>query len=120
MIRMRGRRNLRPEQGILNTILYWLNINHIPHVHVRNSGNIAHTPTGIKFVRTLFHQRGVPDILVFKAGRSYAVECKSPEGRISKEQKDWHAFFEREGGISVIARSLEEFLAAINRVASPK
>ena len=53
-------------------------------------------------------------------GNFLAVECKTPTGRITKEQAEVLAEIERLGGVAVVARSLDklekELAPAVSRV----
>lgn len=41
-------------------------------------------------------------------GNFLAVECKTPAGRLTKEQAEFLAEIERLGGIAIVARSVDE------------
>ncbi len=59
---------------------------------------------------------GVSDILGCYRGRLLAIEVKAPKGHLSVKQR---AFLERvqaEGGIAVVARSVEEVMKALDQI----
>lgn len=49
------------------------------------------------------------------SGRLIALECKSPTGRLRREQRSWLAVVRKFGGFACVVRSVEEALAAIER-----
>lgn len=55
-----------------------------------------------------FGEKGASDIMAVARGRFVAIETKSAEARVSKDQLAWGARTERAGGRYVVARSLEE------------
>lgn len=52
------------------------------------------------------HDAGVPDLLVGFGGQTALVEIKTPKGRLSKAQIDWHRRWM--GSPVVIVRSVAE------------
>ena len=48
--------------------------------------------------------------LIHKNGRLFAIEVKTPTGRISDEQKAWIAVINARGGYAAVARSVDEAL----------
>lgn len=55
--------------------------------------------------------------LVHGTGRFVGVEVKTPSGRLSPEQRLWGDVVERHGGLYVVARSVDDALAALDRAA---
>lgn len=53
--------------------------------------------------------------LLRDSGRVFAIEVKTPIGRLSAEQKAWLAAVRRFGGFAAVARSETEALAAVDR-----
>ena len=49
------------------------------------------------------------------SGRLIALECKSPTGRLRREQRDWLAVVRKFGGFACVVRSADEALAAVER-----
>lgn len=65
-----------------------------------------------RFIRFAFP--GASDILgMLKGGRFLAIECKTESGRASDEQLAFLAVVHRYGGLSFIARSIDDVLAQI-------
>jgi hypothetical protein len=66
-----------------------------------------------RYVR--FGDKGSPDFLVFVGGifgllKTIAIECKSETGRMSEEQLNWQADFERLGGEYYVVRSIDRVM----------
>jgi len=49
-----------------------------------------------------------PDMVGQHIAQFLGIECKSASGRSTVEQKDFRAMLERFGGISILARSLDD------------
>ena len=60
---------------------------------------------------------GSPDLvgLLRPTGRLCGFEVKTPIGRVSKDQKLWHAAARASGGFVAIVRSADEALEALTR-----
>ena len=59
---------------------------------------------------------GMADLMGVLApgGRMLSIECKSPSGKLTDEQRAWDAMVRRFGGLSIApCRSVEEALEAI-------
>ena len=57
--------------------------------------------------------RGVPDLMLVKPGLPpLLVEVKTPDGRLSPEQRGWHA---RYGRCSAVCRSVEDAVVAMTQ-----
>lgn len=55
-----------------------------------------------------FVRNGVADILGIYHGLPLAIEVKSKTGKVSKDQREFLEEFDRNGGIAIIARSIED------------
>ncbi len=55
-----------------------------------------------------YYRKGVSDILGIFRGKPLAIEVKSIKGRTSPEQRAFLEDFAREGGIAMVARSIED------------
>ena len=57
--------------------------------------------------------KGSADLVgfLFESGRFFAIEVKTPTGRLSKEQKLWLNFVNKYGGYACVARSVDEALS---------
>ncbi len=51
---------------------------------------------------------GIPDILAIKDGCLYAIECKTPTGRLTEEQDSFLARLKAKGATTIIAREVED------------
>lgn len=81
-----------------------------------NSGAVKIPVPGGKdrFVRYGFP--GCPDVLgMFTDGRLLAIEVKSPTGRATAEQRAFLELVAASGGVSVLARSVDDVVAALAR-----
>jgi hypothetical protein len=58
---------------------------------------------------------GEPDLRIFHQGKTVGIEVKSAKGTLSPEQREYRDWFERNGGIYIVARSVED---AINGLLS--
>lgn len=59
-----------------------------------------------------FSVRGVPDILVLAFGTIVFVECKTDVGKQSESQKDFQKEVESRGYKYILARSVDDVIAA--------
>jgi hypothetical protein len=53
-------------------------------------------------------RKGVPDLVILHSGRIIGLELKSPDGDLSREQKEFRDEWERAGGIYGAAWSVSE------------
>jgi hypothetical protein len=61
-----------------------------------------------------FGLKGSSDILgILPGGRLLAVETKAKKGRLSPDQRDFLEAIKARGGVSVMARSVDELAAAL-------
>jgi phosphopantothenoylcysteine synthetase/decarboxylase len=58
-------------------------------------------------------RKGVPDLVILHSRRIMGLEVKSPDGALSREQKEFRVEWERAGGIYAVARSVEEGKVAL-------
>ena len=58
---------------------------------------------------------GSADLVGICAGRFFALEVKSPTGRVSDDQMTWLALVRSKGGFAAVVRSVEDALAAVER-----
>jgi hypothetical protein len=104
------------EQAILNTIYEYLLIRKMPVVHIRNTGTLIKRDGKTFFGKPKFDQKGAPDLIALIVGIGLAIEVKSETGRVSPEQIDWLAHWEKNGGRFVIARNVDHVIDAINKI----
>lgn len=74
-----------------------------------NTGQLEVEERTVRFGRV-----GSSDFLgVVWNGRMFAVECKSPDGRLTHEQREFLTEVNRKGGYGCVVRSVPEFMAAV-------
>jgi hypothetical protein len=56
---------------------------------------------------------GVPDVIVVKDGRTYALELKSPGGRLTAAQNAAHAALRAAGATVVTSYSLDDAISML-------
>ena len=86
---------------------------------IRNSGFdvSSHGPLHISSGRLVqFGTAGQADIMVIKGGMMLAIEVKTPKGRQSLAQAAWQRALEAAGGVYVVARSVDDAVAALARL----
>jgi hypothetical protein len=57
---------------------------------------------------------GVPDVIIIKAGHTYALELKAPGGRLTSTQADTHASLRAAGATVAVAYGLDDALAQLD------
>ncbi|MEK6880386.1 MAG: VRR-NUC domain-containing protein [Nanoarchaeota archaeon] len=57
--------------------------------------------------------KGLPDIFALRAGIIYAIEVKTKKGNLSEYQQEFLKEIELNGGISIVARKLEDVIEKI-------
>ena len=75
-----------------------------------NSGMRGHTRFGLHSRKRL---TGSPDIVGIVAGRFIGLECKTADGTVSDEQRDFMADIRVAGGYAAVVRSMSDALEAI-------
>lgn len=60
-----------------------------------------------------FARNGVPDICCIHRGRFLGLEVKSKIGRVSEDQKAWHAGAQEAEGLVAVVRSVEDVRKAL-------
>jgi len=68
----------------------------------------------VKHHATKFSKVGVPDILACWQGKFVGIEVKTPSGRLTPLQLHNLDHIRRNGGISIVARCLEDVMEVIN------
>ncbi|MFN7088388.1 MAG: VRR-NUC domain-containing protein [Candidatus Paceibacteria bacterium] len=53
-------------------------------------------------------QKGIPDLFALKNGVLFAIEVKSPKGKLSEAQENFLERIKLNGGTVIIARKLED------------
>jgi hypothetical protein len=62
---------------------------------------------------TALDKTGVPDLMVGRGGVTYLLECKSPVGKLTPDQVEWHRDWQ---GQVAIVRSVQEALQAVGLI----
>lgn len=93
------------EKEIQNVILDYLRVRH--YFFFRNNTGAFKDQRGHLY---RFGDLGSPDIFVVRKGQIYGIEVKREKGKQTEHQKNWQENFEKEGGIYILARSLDDVL----------
>jgi hypothetical protein len=104
----------RPEQEIQKAVVQHLNRRAESGVfffHVPNGGKKS--PQVGAIYKALGVVAGVPDIIILKGGRLYALELKAPGGRLSPSQRLVGARMEECGAEISVAHSIDEALVTL-------
>jgi hypothetical protein len=96
------------EADIKRVICEWLALQKGCFFWIQSAGKIPGRKNTSRFQRN-----GIADILGIWKGRPMASEVKMPEGRVSEEQKEFLARFAAEGGISIIAKTLDDVTSVL-------
>lgn len=100
---------MTPEGKIKNEILSWLqSLNNAFFWPIDSVGIWDPVKKIYRSKNSIFHIRGVSDILGVYQGKPVAIEVKTPTGRLSDHQKLFLTRFSYAGGIALVARSLED------------
>lgn len=104
---------MTPEQKVKNEILQWLFLQ--PNVCMAWTNQSTGLYSGGRWRKqnSPYFRKGTPDILGVWDGHPLAIECKSKTGRLSPEQKSFLEEFAKHGGISILARRLDDVLKGI-------
>lgn len=99
------------EKDIKNAILAWLSYQRNCMVFVHDSVGIFDPIKKIHRRRTSrFHRPGVADILGIVNKMPLAIEVKTKKGVLTDHQKQFLAQWEQMGGISIVARSVDDVI----------
>ena len=110
----RRTRAATPESIVLKAVLQF--VSYHPRVAWAERMNTGAMSFDQRFVR--FGFVGCPDILgQMMDGRVLAIECKAPKGDLTMPQATFLARVERHGGISGVARSIDDAKRIIEGVA---
>jgi len=103
------------EKDVLRVILHYLTIRKVWHKRINSGGAVLNGHGGRgQFVR--FGAPGMPDILARGSnGAVVWIECKSPTGKQTEDQRKWQEDMERFGDIYILARKAEDVMALFER-----
>jgi penicillin-binding protein-related factor A (putative recombinase) len=99
---------MTPEGRIKNEILSWLSSSGGFFFPIDSVGIYDPVKKCYRRKQSIYHIRGVSDILGIYKGRPIAIEVKSKTGVVSEHQKYFLTRFNLAGGLGFVARSLEE------------
>jgi VRR-NUC domain len=108
----RGRQ--RPEDAIQKAVFEHIKERGVPGLvalHPANGGKRSVTEAA-RFKR-MGVTPGAPDVLLWHADRSYALELKSPDGRLSEAQSEMLARLAKAGVFTCVAHGLDRALAVL-------
>lgn len=97
------------EKDAQKSILHYLSLR--KYIYWRtNNAPVYDTGFG-GFRKMATHSRkGVADIYVLKNGVSYFIEVKGSSGKLSEDQILFKSDVEKEGGIFIVARSIDDVM----------
>lgn len=96
-----------PEKEIEKNIISYLGHRRIMAWKVESQGTYDEKRGGYR-KKPKWFRKGVADILGIYRGKPLAIEVKNQKGKLSKEQLNFLVEFRQNGGIAMVARSIEE------------
>jgi hypothetical protein len=99
----------RPEDAIQRAVFQHIRARGVPGlvaIHVPNGG--YRRPVEAKILAGLGVTAGAPDVLLWYAGKSFALELKSENGRVSEEQADLLRRLSETGVVTAVAHSIDQ------------
>lgn len=107
----------KSERGTQDTVLEWLRLKRVMAWRQNQGGMKVDDPTrkkGYRFFRFAY-QDGISDILGLlpRTGRFLAIEMKSETGTPTPDQAAFLEAVNAQGGLGIVARSLDEVIAAV-------
>jgi hypothetical protein len=107
-------RRASPEQNIHRAVVQHLRQRGVPglvFLHVPNGGR--RRPVEAAIFKSLGVRAGASDLLLWHAGKSYALELKAPSGRPTEAQLQVLSDMERAGAYTCLAEGLDRALATL-------
>lgn len=108
------RRSARPEDTIQRAVVAHLRQRGAPglvFVHVPNGGK--RKPIEAAIFKGLGVRAGASDLLLWHAGKSFALELKTEEGRPTESQLEFLADMERAGAFTCLCHGLDPALRVL-------
>lgn len=102
----------QPEKEIENNILEWLAWNNIFSFKVKSQGTWDEAKKTFRRP-SKYYKRGTADILGIYKTYPLACEVKSEKGRLSIHQKAFLEEWRKNGGIAIVARSVDDVEEAL-------
>ena len=111
----------QPERVVQTQIIHWLQIRQRQGVNCmfwRQPTMGAYYAKERKFLAPMGAgtRKGIADILGIWEGQPLAIEVKSKYGRLTKEQKEFLEEWSARGGISIVARCVDDVEKALANV----
>ena len=109
-------RRRRPEQQLQRSVLEHLRLRGAPGIfffHVPNGG--ARTAIEGAIFRSLGVVAGIPDLLIIRDGRTFALELKSELGRVTPIQTETQQRMQAAGAVVGVARGIDEAIVWLER-----
>src|SRR5262245_24158001 len=107
-------RRRRPEQQVQKALIEHLRLRGAPglvFLHPANGG--ARSAIEGAIFKSLGVVPGAPDLLLWHAGRSYAIELKANGGRVSDAQADMLERLGKAGVATAVCHGIDQALAAL-------
>jgi hypothetical protein len=110
-----GIKRRQPESVLVQACLKLLSLLRI--YSWRNNTGAAAVGTGGKARFIRFGKKGSADIfgVLPPDGRFLAVECKTETGRLSEDQEEFLDMINRNGGLGIVVRSIDELQEQVSR-----
>lgn len=103
----------QPEKILENQILGYLKYRQIFAFKIKTVG--TYDPKLQRFRKpSPWYRRGVSDIVGIYRGKPFAIEVKSRKGVLTEEQKLFLLDWQKEKGLALVARSLEDVESFFN------
>jgi hypothetical protein len=109
-------RRVRPEQQIHAATVQHLGLRAKPGVvflHPPNGG--ARRPVEAKILQSLGVKPGAPDLLLWHAGKSFALELKCATGKLSPAQRDMLTRLEAAGVATAVCYNIDSALIVLEQ-----
>lgn len=120
---MPARKRNHPEDDLQRAVARFLDVvlpDDAVWFHVPNGGGRSKVEASI--LKGLGVKAGVPDIVILRAGRGYAIELKPPrphKSSVSDEQKKFHGRLRAASIPVTVAYSVDDVIAFLNENAIP-
>lgn len=118
----KGKRRIRPEEELHRACFEWVLLAEPMHpvlkwlTHIPNGGKRSKGEGGK--LKAMGVRKGLVDFMLPRkhlGWQGLAVELKSPDGRLTPEQRGWLEALASDGYLTAEVRTLEEFQAVVKR-----
>ena len=116
-----------PEEDLQRSCVEWVELHKARYpmlewmMHVPNGGKRSKGEAGK--MKGMGVNNGFPDLSVplpHNGWSGFAAELKSPAGVLSSDQKDWLEILKEKGYVTLVVRTLDEFIAGIHTYLNQK